>query len=191
MTSLQSHPPSHVPPPGIRRLAVPVGAAVVLIALAGTAWMAVRALAPGDGPVRYGTTELTLTAPIRDDVAYGPLELRNSGDEEAVIESVMPVDPPVGLDILDVQAADTRKLDEPTGATTGWLDESFRAAAGTRLPARATSSVEVAFVVRGTRRGRFGFDRTVVRYRIGDTRHELEIPVGLTLCAAAEGGSCT
>lgn len=187
MTEITSTPTS-------RRVIVIAVVAVAVLALTAASLFAGRSLAgdtpaepvaPKDGPVRAAFTKLAYTGEAAEPVAFGAIELRNTAAREAVIESVTPVGVPLGLDVLDVQATDTRELDEPIGAQPEYLVDDFRAAAGTTLPARAASSVQLVFVVAATRPGRFAFTRTTVRYRVGDQAFTLNVPVGATLAASA------
>lgn len=174
-----------------RRVVLAAVVAVFVLALTAAALFAGRSLggaaaADDPGPVRAAFTKLAYTSAVNDHVGFASIELRNTGDREAVIESVTPADVPLGLDVLDVRAADTRTLDDPIGAQDADYLPDLRAAAGTPLPPRAASSTQLVFVVAGTRPGRFAFDRTTVRYRVGDDAHELEVPAGAALVAQAD-----
>ncbi len=176
--------------PTSRRVVIIAVAAVTVLALTAASLFAGRSLAggastPAEGPVRAGFTNLAYTAEINTGIAFASIELRNTGDREAVIESVTPEAVPLGLDVLDIQAADTRELDEPIGAQEADYLTDLRAAAGTTLPPRAASSVQLVFVVAATRPGRFPFNRTTVRYRVGDDAYTLQVPAGATLAATA------
>ncbi len=165
-----------------------LGAAVLAAALliVGAAWLGWRALAGGGGPVETSPTRLSYTAETFEEVAFSAIDLRNRGDEPAVIESVTPVDPPMGLDVLGALAYDTREQSSPTPVTTYPPELDARDAVGTRLPARAGSNVKLALVVRATRAGRFVIGSTEVRYRVGDKRHRVVVPAHVTLCATRE-----
>ncbi|MBJ7521027.1 MAG: hypothetical protein JHC84_15115 [Solirubrobacteraceae bacterium] len=178
------------PNPTSRRVVVIAVVAVAVLALTAASLFAGRSMAgdqasSDEGPVRAAFTKLAYTDEFNTSVAFAAIELRNTGDREAIIESVTPVGVPLGLDVLDIQAADTRELDEPIGAQTAHMVEDFRAAAGTTLPARAASSVQLVFVVAASRPGRFTFARTTVRYRVGEQAHSLDVPAGVTLAATA------
>ena len=168
---------------------VVLGAAAfaVVLLLAGAAWLGWRAFAGDDGPVESSQARLSYTAEAFDEVAFSAIDLRNRGDQPAVIESVTPVDPPMGLDVLGALAYDTRDQSSPTPITTYPPELDARDAAGARLPPRASSSVKVALVVRATRPGRFVIGETEVRYRVGDQRHRLVVPARIALCATPEG----
>lgn len=133
------------------------------------------------GPVHAAFSRLSYTGGIGQKVAFGAIELRNSGAAEAVIESVTPIDVPIGLDVHNVGAIDTRELDEPIGAKPDLWVPDVPAAAGTRLAPHAATSAQIVFVVAGTRPGRFAFARTAVRYRVGEQAHTLTVPAGVDL----------
>lgn len=172
-------------PSTTRRVVLIATAVVVVLALTAAALLAGRSLAGagGPGPVRAAFTQLTYTTTANEDVGFASIELRNTGDREAVIESVTPVGVPLGLDVRDVLAADTRTLNDPIGARAAYTLPDLRPAAGTALPPRAASSTQLVFVVAGTRPGRFTFRTTTIRYRVGEDTHTLKVPAGATLVA--------
>lgn len=184
------------PSPSTTRRALTVAAVVLLVvACAGVALVAARSVAADDGPVEAAFSQLRYTAEVGTELAFSSVELRNVGDAAAVIESVTPTESPLGLDLLDVSAYDTRHDDGMPGVATLPIwdidQEHIRTAAGTRMPARGTTSTKLMFVVRATRPGRYAISETTVRYRVGAERHELRVPAGVEVCATAvEGGRC-
>ena len=168
--------------------------AVAVLALTAASLFAGRSMATEDpkpkpaaaeGPVRAAFTQLAATHEVETAVAFAAIELRNTGPREAVIESVTPEGVPLGLDVRDIQAADTRDIDEPIGAQAAVWVSDYHAASGTTLPARAASSVQLIFIVQANRPGRFGFSRTTVRYRVGGQSFTLRVPAGATLTTTA------
>lgn len=173
------------------RAVIGVAAVALLLVLAGTVWLGVRLATSDSGPVDAAHSTLSYTAAVGEEVGFSAIELRNTGDRAAIIESVEPVDPPIGLDVHGARAY-SPKADQTVEAVTPYPESiDGRDAPGTRLPPRAATSVKLALLAQGTRPGRYTVEETIVRYRVGDDHHALTVPAGLSLCATAvEGGSC-
>ncbi|MGH8992543.1 MAG: hypothetical protein ACRDZ7_13635 [Acidimicrobiia bacterium] len=157
-----------------------------------------RAIHDADhGPVR---TESDTTTSIRADVGqvvtFGGIVLENFSDRPAVLESIT-IDPPLdsGMTLVDVKVAGRDRGIGMYGADAVFPPSGIPTAALHPLPGAIVPpkqeeddhwGVEVLMAFRLNRPGQFGFNHTLVDYRIGGKRHRIRVADGFVICGGPD-----
>jgi hypothetical protein len=141
-----------------------------------------------------GITGLAFPVDAGQPFTYGLLTLRNSGNETAVLDRVVPLEPTPGLRLVGEVALPTRKNPwNITASDHGHFPpenvlRAVRPVRGYRIPpARAPSDLhEIMLGFTVPRPGRFGFRRLAVAYHVGDTRYRALFDFRFRACAPAK-----
>jgi hypothetical protein len=186
--------PADAPPaPPRRRRARWVSAALVAVAvvvLAVVLWPSNSDDAAGKGPLRLLEPAATsLPVHLGEKTAFGLTVVANDGDEDAVLESVAPVDPLPGTTLVGTYAAGPDRRYQAVPATRAWpsrMATDVHPLAGFRVPPVSTRAgrrgTEVILVFRADRPGRFGFAQVRLTYRAGGKRHRATLLSGYAYC---------
>lgn len=125
--------------------------------------------------------------------SWGMTVLMNRGDTTATLDAITPVDKTPGLTIVDTLVGGPQRKYLFVGATYSWPNRQFtdlHPVAGMTVPPEQAREgrrgVNVVFVVRGAREGRYTIRRLRVTYRVGDVQHERIVGAGLGVCIRRE-----
>jgi hypothetical protein len=157
---------------------------VVLVAVCATAALAAR---PPAGPLAApgGGGEGAIRKPGQP-ISFGTIFLPHyEAGRGVVLESLTPIDPPVGLHILGAFVVDA-SVRGGVGAIDGSPPPGFHALpiAGYVLRGDA-SRQEIVVGMEATRPGAYRIDRFVLRYRVGLREYEASYNASVTLCTDA------
>lgn len=174
------------------RLLVRTAATITLFAAAGLlGWLTFVTFSETDGPVRTNGTEGNSFSMVAGHTGFwGQTVIFNTGSTDAMLKDIRPVDPPAGLEIVDILiAGPKRKLFSMSGGPT-WPDDALtdlQPVRGATIPPAAARlgdrGVEIVVVVRPTRPGRYVITKLDVTYRVGRRDHRRTVVAVLSLCA--------
>lgn len=134
--------------------------------------------------------------------SWGATVIYNTGDTEAVLERIRPIDVPAGLEIPEILIAGPKRRVLYVGSTRVWPTDrltDLQPVDGSVVPPVAKKEgnrgVEIVVVVRGRKPGRYVISRLEVTYRVGGRQHRRVVRGVLALCASErlkDGiGSCS
>lgn len=181
-----------------RPQAVPWVLALAVLAAAGAviAWLVLRDDDPSAGPLRQLEAS-SVGIPQRGGVPFGfglPVAI-NHGTEPAVLERIELVDSTPGLDVVATHAGGPERRYFWFATSSKWpapdLFSDLHPVPGTVVEPRdepaGERGVELVFVLRADKAGRYAFKAVSVDYRVGDTQHRTVIRNGLRACVVPRG----
>lgn len=139
-----------------------------------------------------GIDGLSFSMPAGQNGFWGQTVIYNTSDTDAVLKDARPIDPPPGLQIVDVLIAGPKRKFMPMSGGDRWPDESLtdlRSVAGTVMVIPPVESrlgergVEIVVVVRPARPGRYLITKLDLTYRVGHRDHRRTVVAALALCA--------
>jgi hypothetical protein len=173
-----------------RRLAAAAGAgALVLLAAAAAWWLWPRD--PSPGPLRTRSTDnVAFGVHAGVPFGWGTAVVWNTGDQPAVLDRVSLLDAGSGLHLVRplIGGADRKFLffvqayrwPNPKAFT------DLHPVRGMAVPPQATQAgergVELVFVLRADRPGRYTASRIAIDYHVGATKQRAVVESGLTVC---------
>ncbi len=175
-----------------RRLLLRTAAALALLGAAALlGWFAFITFSRTAGPVTTGpwTTTIGFSMAPGQTGAWGDTVLYNDSDTDAVLQDIRPVDPPPGLEIVDVLVGGPDRRYASVGSSSSWPDTrvtDLRPVKGATI-APVTSptgerGIQAVVVFRAARPGRYVLDGLQVDYRVGRRDHRRVIDAGLQVC---------
>lgn len=144
------------------------------------------------GPLTLGesTDNVSQSVAVGSTATYGLQVLRNTGGDEAVLDSAQLLGGDGGARVVDVKTASEAEVKQMWGSNSRYPPpgvplKHLRPVAGTRVPATGIHGpgVYLIFGVQVDRPGRFSWEAVQVDYRVGSQRHRLTHQDAFTLCA--------
>lgn len=177
----------------MRRLLVLAG--VVLVALAGAAWLIGRSGETGrvdGGPLACtdcsrGSSGIPTL--LNQPASFGLLYLQNRGSKPAIVERVYLVERSPGMELHRALVSRPRGIGLLNGNPEPDPDNPLRPVRGFVVPPYETSETvfQVILVLRLTRYGRGWFRHVAVDYRVGERAYRAVFNESVSLCAARAG----
>ena len=126
---------------------------------------------------------------------FGRAVALNNGDQPAVLRRIALVSPSPGLRVLDTRVAGPERTYNSVSTASQWPDAKLRdvrpVAGAVVAPASETAGrrgVELLFVLRSDKPGRYGSPGVVIDYTVGGKQHRRYLSFAIGVCVHAVGG---
>ena len=151
---------------------------------------------PSPGPLSTAAAD-SISGPqvAGEPFGFGLTVAYNTGDEDAVLDRAVLVNPTPGLRLLAAYAAGSQRKFLYTSVAPTWPDpKSFsdlhpvaRARVAPADQPAGKRGVEFVFALQADKPGRYSVKRVGVDYHVGDTKHHVMLRSGLLVCVHAPG----
>jgi hypothetical protein len=141
------------------------------------------------GPVVGEANALSFPAVVGEKFAFGVPLAFNDGDQTAVLRSISLANASTGLKLVETRVAGDARKNLYNAFDYRWpskLWQDLRPVAGYELEPRTAPGgkrgVELVFVMRAEKAGRYSTTGAVVDYRVGDREHRVTLRNAMRAC---------
>jgi hypothetical protein len=163
--------------------------ALMAAILGGTAvWALSRPDVVEGGPLAYAegyNDRLAFTVPLDTAYSWGLAVLRNSGESDAIVESVTLVDETGTIRVVGIRAV-PEAAEDAVGFAPDFDSSVGQGVDGLVVPPGRGNGFQLVFGLEVDRAGLSGFRGLRVEYRVGDLRFATTLRHAVALCAPVE-----